>query len=82
MKSINITTARQNLYQLVNETNLSHIPIEIIGKKGNAVLISAEDWSAIQETLFLNSIPNMAESIIEGMNTSISECVAEDGVKW
>ena len=82
VKAINITTARQNLYQIVNETNNSHIPIEIISKNGNAVLLSADDWSAIQETLFLNSIPNVADSIIEGMRTPIENCVAENEVEW
>ena len=82
MKAINITTARQNLYQIVNETNKSHIPIEIIGKNGNAVLLSSDDWSAIQETLFLNAIPGVADSIIDGMSTPIENCIAEKEVEW
>lgn len=82
MSTINITNARKDLYNLIETANLYHEPTLIVGKKGNAVLISEEDWNAIQETLFLDSIPGMSETIIEGKNTAIEECVAEEMVKW
>ena len=82
MKAINITTARQNLYQIVNETNKSHIPIEIIGKNGNAVLISSDDWSAIQETLYLLEIPGMRESILAGSKEHLDECKSLEDIGW
>lgn len=82
LDSINITTARQNLYKLVNEINKSHRPVLITGKSANAVLLSAEDWSAIQETLYLTSIPGMTESIKEGVNTPIEECISADEIDW
>lgn len=77
MKSINITSAREKLYTLVDQTNAEHEPIQILGKRGNAILVSEEDWNAIQETLYLISIPGMKESIIEGMKTPLEECVQE-----
>ena len=77
MTTINVTEARKNLYSLVDETNKSHEPIHISGKRGNAVLISEDDWSAIKETMYLLSIPNMRESIKEGIETSIDECDTE-----
>jgi antitoxin YefM len=80
MKTVNVTNARENLYMLVDEANNSHEPIQILGKRGNAVLISESDWNSIQETLYLMSIPGMKESIIEGMNTPIDECQEE--LKW
>lgn len=74
MSTINITNARKDLYKLVENVNLFSEPALIVGKNGNAVLVSEEDWNAIQETLYLNSIPGMAESILEAGNTPLSEC--------
>ena len=80
MKSITATKARENLYKLIDETNSSHEPIHISGKRSNAVLISEEDWRSIEETLFLSSIPGMKKSIVKGLKTPVSEC-SED-IKW
>jgi len=80
MKTISITKARSNLYQLIDETAHIHEPIQITGKRTNAVLLSEDDWRAIQETLFLLSIPGMRESIREGLESPIEEC-SED-LKW
>ena len=63
MTTISATKARGNLYSLIDEANSSHEPIQITGKRGNAVLISEEDWRAIQETLYLQSVPGMTDSI-------------------
>ena len=72
MAILNASDARANLYKLIDQTNDSHEPVIISGKRNNAVLISEDDWKAIQETLYLNSIPGMTESIIEGMKEPIS----------
>lgn len=82
MSTINITNARKNLYNLVENVNLYSEPALIVGKKGNAVLLSEDDWNTIQETLYLNSIEGMAESIIDGAKTSLEDCVPEDMVEW
>ncbi len=74
MPILKATEARTNLYNLIDETAESHQPIVITGKRNNAVLIAEEDWNAINETLFLVSIPGMRESIKEGLETDISEC--------
>ena len=81
MSTINITNARKDLYKLVENVNKYSDPALIVGKTGNAVLISEDDFRALQETLFLNNIPGMAESIIEGGNTPLSECT-EYGDNW
>jgi antitoxin YefM len=73
MQTLTASAARTNLYRLMDEAASSHQPVVITSKRSNAVLVSAEDWSAIQETLFLVSIPNMRESIIAGLNTPVSE---------
>jgi len=72
MKTLTITDARKNIYKLVEQANETHEPIQITGKKNNAVLVSAEDWRSIQETLYLTSIPKMRESIIKGLKTPLS----------
>lgn len=82
MSTINITNARKDLYNLVESVSLYHEPTLIVGKKANAVLISEEDWNAIQETLYLDSIPHMTQSILESANESVEECIPEDMVKW
>ena len=82
MSVINITSARKELYNLVEDVNLYSEPTLIVSKKGNAVLISDSDWNAIQETVYLNSIPGMVESIQEGMNTPIEDCIPEENIEW
>lgn len=82
MAAINITNARKELYNLVENVNLYSEPALIVSKKGNAVLVSEDDWNALQETVYLNSIPGMAQSLIEGRDTPIEQCVAEDEVEW
>lgn len=77
MTILNATEARSKLYSLIDEAANTHRPIVITGKRGNAVLISEEDWNAISETLHLLSIPGMRESIKEGMEASVSECSEE-----
>jgi prevent-host-death family protein len=80
MKTIAVTKARASLYKLIDEAATTSEPIQIIGKRSNAVLISERDWRAIQETLYLLSIPGMRESIIEGLKTPLSECTEE--IEW
>jgi prevent-host-death family protein len=77
MKTIAATLARANLYRLMEEAEESSEPIQITGKRANAVLVSEQDWRAIQETMYLLSIPGMRESIREGLETPVEEC-AED----
>lgn len=78
MSTINITNARKDLYNLVESVNRYSEPILIVGKRGNAVLISEDDWNAIQETLYLNSIPGMTESIIAADKEPLANCSSYD----
>ena len=73
MTSISITKARAKLNQIVSEVNESSQPITITNNRGkNAVLIGEEDWKAIQDTLYLNSIPDMSQSILASKEKEIS----------
>lgn len=77
MKTIKISQARAKLYGLVDEAAATHQPIQITGKRANAVLVGEEDWAAIQETLHLLSIPGMRESIRKGLETPVEQCSQE-----
>ena len=80
MNTVTATRARNNLYSLIDEANKSHIPIQITGKRGNAILVSEDDWKAISETIHLSTIPGMVESIKEGMDETIENC--SDTLEW
>jgi len=77
MTTVSATEARKRLYALIDEVGQSHEPVQITGKRGNAVLLSEDDWRAIQETLHLVSIPVMRESILTSMATDVSELSSE-----
>ena len=77
MTTLSASEARANLYRLIDQAAESHKPIVISGKRGNAVLIAEQDWAAIQETLFLLSVPGMRESIRDGMAEATGSCAAE-----
>jgi len=80
MKTLTATQARKQIYRLLDEAAETHEPIQITGKRTNAVLISEDDWRSIQETLYLSSIPGMQESIIEGIRTPIEE--TDEELDW
>ena len=79
MTTLDATEARSRLHNLIDEVTQTHRPIMITGKRGNAVLLAEEDWNAINETLYLVSIPGMRESILEGMETSLDDCTLNSG---
>tara|TARA_B110000261_G_scaffold161149_1_gene202083 strand:- start:468 stop:710 length:243 start_codon:yes stop_codon:yes gene_type:complete len=80
MTTLNVTEARANLYKLIDDTSISHEPVVITGKRGNAVLLAEDDWNAINETLHLLSVPGMRESILEGMQEGIDKSATE--LEW
>ena len=80
MQTHTASEARANLYRLIDETAESHEPIIISGKRSNAVLLAADDWSAIQETLFLLAVPGMRESIKAGMAEPLAK--SAKALKW
>lgn len=77
MSTLTASEARSNLYRLMDQAAETHQPIVISGKRTNAVLVSAEDWEAIQETLHLLSVPGMRESIKQGMDEPVENCTQE-----
>jgi antitoxin YefM len=79
MAAVSASEARKRLYKLVDEVKESHEPVQIVGKRNSAFLVSEQDWRAIEETLYLTSIPGMRKSIIQGLKTPVDKCEEEPG---
>ena len=84
MTAISVTKARENIYQILSDVNNSSQPITITNNRGkNGVLVSEDDWNAIQETLYLNSIPGREERISEAGREPLEECsIYEPDEEW
>ena len=82
MINTNITNFRKNIFTILEQTIKYNEPVNISTKSGNAVIISEEDYNGLMETLYLSSIPNMKEKLIDGMNTPLDECIPENEVEW
>ena len=80
MTTVNVTEARANLYKLIDDVSVSHEPVVITGKRGNAVLLAEDDWNAITETLHLLSVPGMRESILKGMWENLED--TSNDLEW
>ena len=80
MTTVTASKARASLNRLIDQTAESHQPVVISGKRSNAVLVSEEDWSAIQETLYLLAIPGMRKSIQDAMAEPLAE--SKRILKW
>ncbi len=80
MTTLTASAARTKLYNLLDKVAESHEPVQIMGKRHDAILISEEDWRAIKETLYLLSVPGMRESIQKGLKTPVKKCVKK--LKW
>ena len=79
-KIMSVSQVRADIYNVMDETAQTHEPVLITGKRNNAVMVSQEDWNAIEETLYLKAIPNMVSSIQESMKKSDSEF--SDSIEW
>ncbi len=77
MTNMTATEARRLLYKLLETVAESHEPIPIAGKRHSAALVSEPDWRAVQETLYLLSVPGMRASIRRGLKTPVEKCHAE-----
>jgi antitoxin YefM len=82
MNQMNVSNARKNIYRLIDEVNETHIPVLLTGKNNDAVLISKEDWNAMQETLFLMGIPGMTESILKAEAEPVDEATLLEDIEW
>ena len=82
MEYMNATNARKNFFNLISDVNRDHVPVRISGPRGSAVLIGEEDWNSIQETLYLHSIPDLAESIREAAQAPDEDFTPMEDMQW
>lgn len=82
MLNTNITNFRKNIFSLLEQTIKYNEPVNISTKDGNAVIISEEDYNGLMETLYLCSVPEMKETLVEGINTTLDDCLEEKDVQW
>ena len=82
MRTIPISTVRTNLFQIVDDASVTHEPVLIKGRRNNAVILSEEDWGAIQETLYILSVPGLREDIINSSDTPLSQYCDEKDLPW
>ena len=82
MLNTNITNFRKNIFTMLEQTIKYNEPVNISTKAGNAVVISEEDYNGLMETVYLSSVLEQREKIIEGLHTPLNECLSEDEVEW
>lgn len=82
MNTTTVTNFRKNIYGMLEKTVRFNETLQIVTKDGNAVVISEEDYDSLMETLYLTSIPEMREKLIDGLHTPLDETVSEDLVEW
>lgn len=83
MTSISATALRQDIYNVINRVNEECVPIFITNARGKgAVLVGEDDWAAIEETLYIMSVPGMVGSLSEGRAEAIGDCVSGDDLEW
>lgn len=82
MLSTNITNFRKNIFSLLEQTIKFNEPISITTKDGNAMVISEEDYNGLIETMYLSSLPDIKEQIVDGLRTPLSGCIPESEVQW
>ena len=82
MLNTNITQFRKNVFAMLENTIKYNEPINISTKSGNAILLSEEEYNGIMATLELSSNTELKKTLIDGMNTPLSECIPEDEVVW
>jgi antitoxin YefM len=82
MLNTNITTFRKDIYNIISATIKYNEPVNVTTKDGNVIVLSEADYNGLIETLYLSSVPGMKDKLIDGMNTSIEDCVDESEVQW
>lgn len=82
MFNTNVTNFRKNIFGILEQTIKYNEPVNICSKDGNVVILSEEDYNGMVETLYLSSMPATKENIIEGLNTSLDDCIPESKAEW
>ena len=80
MRHLTANTAQENFTAIIDCVIQQGDAVSIATDDGAAVMVSQEEWNGLMETLYLQSIPGVKESILEGKATPLSECL--DSVGW
>jgi antitoxin YefM len=65
--AIPASTARRDLFPLIEQVNEDHTPVEITSKAGGAVLMALDDYRALEETAYLLRTPANARHLLESL---------------
>lgn len=82
LRSCTSSQARETLYRLMDDISDSHQPFLITGRRNNVVMISEEDFRAMEETLYLLSVPGLRESLLKASKESLDDCLDSKDVQW
>ncbi len=77
MTTLSTTEASSRLDEVLDNLAESHEVVQIAGQRHSGVLVSEDDWRAIEETLHLTGIRGMKDSIVEGLRTPVEQCAKE-----
>ena len=65
--AVTASEARKNLFPLIEKVNNDRVTVEITSRRGNAVLVSADEFAALEETAYLLRVPANAKRLIESL---------------
>ncbi len=82
MTNTNVTNLRKNIFEYLNSAIEFNDIINVNTKKGNAIIMSEEEYNGLIETLHISSVPGLKQQLLDSLNTPLSECVPEDEVEW
>ncbi len=82
MTNVNVTSFREDIYNMLENTIKYNEPINVSTKNGNAVILSEEDYNSLIETLYIESVPGLKKEILDRKNDNDEEFVNEDEVNW
>jgi prevent-host-death family protein len=82
MHTYNVTDTTSELHSLLHRVNQTHAPVQIVGKSAAAVILSADDWRAVEETIYLNSVYGLADSILSASKEPAEDCLPADEADW
>ena len=82
MRHMTANTAQNDFSDLLNTVIELGESVSIATDKGAAILVSQDEWSGLLETLYLQSIPGLVESIREAENAQESEWLELEDIGW
>jgi antitoxin YefM len=70
--AVTASEARKNLFPLIEQVNNDRTPVEITSRRGDAVLLSRDDYDALEETAHLLRVPANAKRLIESLQQALA----------